>query len=219
MSKSEIVVVSKFHQDVYAACSRAHSVQLTWSARMVALLTAQYGAAKLVKKLVNGSEIEVPTGGPNFDQYSADQSALREIAVQRKLKDNQWPRKMYAKAVRSTYGALPVAMTAEAIQKRVQRASADAAKRQSAANPPAPTAGAPAGQTQDHGQNPAEIAESIAARVGVYPMMYACLRILESDESTKVQAVHMRKMVDKAYDLHIKAQPNHPANKAGNTSV
>lgn len=199
----QIIEISAFQRDVFAVLSRDHTQTQTTAQKMATLLATKYGKPVLGK---DADGAETRSGGPTFEQYRADQSALREIAAERKLKDAQWLRKSYAKAVRETYGALPVAQTAEAILKRQQRAAQEAIKRQAAGNPPAPTAGAPAGQTQEHAPSPSETMEQLVTRLGLFNTGFALVRILESDESTKGQAVHIRKMLEKAQDAYVKAR-------------
>lgn len=202
MAQAQILEVTAFHRDVFAILGRAHTQTQTTAQRMAVLLATKYGKAVPVK---DKDGHDVLSGGPTFEQYRADQAALREIATERKLKDAQWLRKSYAKAVRETYGSLPVAQTAEAIQKRAQRAAAEANKRAAAGNPPAPTAGAPAGQTQEHAPSPSETIESLVTRLGLFNTGFAIVRILESDDSTKGQAVHLRKVLQTAQDAYTKA--------------
>lgn len=199
MAKTQVLEITAFHRDVFAIISRAHTAAMTTAQKMAQLLATKYGKPAETKD--KDGKVTL-TGGPSFEQYRADQAALREIAVERKLKDAQWLRKSYAKAVRETYGKLPESQSAEAIQKRAQR---DAASKQADSNPPAPTAGAPAGQVQDHAPSPSETIESLVTRLGLFNTGFAIVRILESDESTKAQAVHMRKVLEKAQDCYVKA--------------
>lgn len=202
MAKTQILEVSAFHRDVFGILSRAHTSALTTAQKMAQLLATKYGKP-VVTKDANGAD--KLSGGPTFEQYRADQSALREIASERKLKDAQWLRKSYARAVRETYGALPESQSAEAIAKRAQRAAQEAAAKQGANNPPAAHAGAPAGETQNRAPSPSETMESLVARCGMFNLGFALARVMESDASTKVQALHLRKVLEAAQDAYVKA--------------
>lgn len=195
VSTKAAVEVLPFHQDVYRIAMTGIRATQTVAQKMAALVTSRYADK-----------------APTFEQYKADLRALDQIAKDRKLVDGQWLRRPYGAALKQLYGALPVSQAPEAVAKRQQREQRDAlvkkaiadAKATGTKDAPAPV-GAPAGQTQERVPSPAEQLEQLVSRVGVYETLYACLRILESDESTKAQAVHMRKMADKAHDLQVAA--------------
>lgn len=186
------VEVLPFHQDVYKIAMTGIRATQTVAQKMAALVTSRYGDK-----------------APTFEQYKADLKALDAIAAERKLADGQWLRRPYCAALKALYKALPESQAPEAVAKREQRAKRDAevkaaiakAKETSAA----PAAGAPKGETQERQPSEAEQLEQLIARIGVFETLYACLRILDADESTKAQVVHMRKMADKAKDAATKA--------------
>lgn len=194
--------VLPFHRAIFDACRTYQQRAQGFGKAVRALLVSRYGEPTLGKDK-DGKETR--SGGPDFAAYTADQKAFAHLARERKLTDNQWYRKCYAKAVRELYGALPVSMDAAAVAKRAQREAAEANKRAAEGNPPAPTAGALKGQTQDHAPNPAETLESLIARVGLFNAGFAIVRIMEADDSTKATAVHLRAMFEKAQNAYVAA--------------
>lgn len=182
VSTAAAVVITAFHRDVFTIAQSGHRAADTMAKKMQALITSKYG------KLA-----------PTFEQYRADRAALRELAKDKKLADDQWMRKPYCAALKAVFGALPESQDAAAIQKRAQR---DAAK--ASAKTSAPTAGAPAGQTQDHAPSESEQIEQLVTRLGLFKTLDACMRILEADDATKAVVVHMRKQAAKAAELAAK---------------
>lgn len=179
------IVITAFHKDVATIAISGMRAGETMAKKMQALITSRYGAA-----------------APAFEAYKADLKALDELAIERKLASGQWLRRPYCAALKVLFKDLPVSQAPDAIAKRLQRETAQAqvaAALKAAKAPPAPI-GAPVGQTQDRAPSPAEQMEQVIAKIGVFEALYACLRILDSDDSTKAQAVHMRKMADKAHD-------------------
>lgn len=175
------IVVSQFHKDAYAIAQTACKAGITMAQKLNALVSARYGDTC-----------------PTFEEYRADQAALAQLAKTRGLVDNQWVRKPYAAAVKARYGALPASQDPAAILKAAKRA-ADKAERE--AKQGNVSAGAPAGQTQDHGTNPTEEIEAIVTRLGLFKCLDACINILASDKATKAQAQHLRAQAAKAAQL------------------
>lgn len=174
VSTAAAVEVLPFHRDVLSIAQTGHRAAETMLKKMRALLVSRYGAT-----------------APTFEQYRADKAALRQLAKDKKLADDQWLRKPFAAAIKAEYGALPESQDAAAVAKRAQR---DAKK--AAAPAPAPV-GAPAGQTQEHAPSEAEQIEQIVTRLGLIKTADAIVRILEADERTKAQATHLKKMLAK----------------------
>lgn len=179
-NKQTPVAILAFHKDVFAIAQTGHRAGETMHKKMCALLTSRYGKA-----------------APTYEQYRADRAALLQLAKDRKLASDQWVRKPFCAAVKAMYGALPEAQTPEAIAKRALRAQQDAAVKAAKAAAAAPV-GAPKGETQDRQPTEAEQVESLVTRIGLFKTLEACVRILEADEATKAQALHIRKMVAKA---------------------
>lgn len=159
VSTKPVIVVQDFHRALYALADKAETAHQTVMGKMCNIVETRYG--------------DTP---PTFEQYTADQQALKKLAADKGYADNQWVRKPYAAAVKLLYGALPESNSPAAVAKRMQR-EADAAK-----NPP--KVGAPAGQTQPRKAGPGETIEQFVARVGIFATLDAVARILASDDST-----------------------------------
>lgn len=202
VSNAPAVEVTAFHKDAYSIMRTGLNAQQTLRVKLAALLETRYGKP-IIGKDADGKETR--SGGPSFEQYRADNAALRQLAADanpvKGADVGQYVRKTFAAVVKAHYGALPVSMDAAAVQKRAQREAAEAAKK-AAAPAPAPV-GAPAGETQaDRAPNEAEQIEQIVTRLGPLKTLDACIRILLADESTKGTAVHLQKMAAKiAKDL------------------
>ena len=188
-STTAAVEVTAFHKDVANIAIAGMRSQETMHKRMVALITSRYGDT-----------------APTFEQHRADIKAFGEVAKSRKLASDQWIRRPYNAAIIALFEKLPVSMAPDAVQKREQREARDKLVKaaiakakesqtmQAVSNP----VGAPAGETQEREPSDAEKLEQMVTRCGVFETLYACLRILDSDESTHAQVVHMRKMADAA---------------------
>lgn len=102
------VIISPFHVKMFDAAFKAADTlcKAVESQRVVMrnLLVSQYG--------------DVP---PTYGQFRADRDALRVMALDRGLVDDQWVRKPYNAAVIAMYGALPVSDSPAAQAKRAQR--------------------------------------------------------------------------------------------------
>lgn len=199
------VAMLPFHTEVFNVARTGHNAGLTMAKKMQALLISRYGDALIDSTDKDNWGRPCAAGGPSYEAYRNDQAALAELAKSKGLTDNQWVRKPYAAAVKALYGALPVAMTAEAIQKRAQREANEAAKK---AHEAAKAAGAPKGETTERVPSPDETIEQLIARVGIFQCLDACVRILSSEDMTKTQAQHMAAMVKAA-----KAAAQAPAKK------
>lgn len=192
---SSAVEITPFHKDVFAIARTGHKAGETMAQKMRALLISKYGQP-VVSKAEDGTETRA--GGPSFEQYRADRRALAQLAKERGLESDQWVRKPFCAAVIALYGKLPESQSPEALRKAEERRVAqEAVKAHKAAQEAAAKPGAPAGQTQDRQPTEAEQIEALVARIGLMKTLDACLRILEADDKTKGQAVHMRKMAVK----------------------
>lgn len=207
-AKTTPVQVLDFHAAVFAVARTGHNAGQTMARKMAELLISRYGACKFDPKderFGKAEHVGADAGGPTHESYRNDQAALKLIAEQKGLADNQWVRKPYAAAVKALYGALPIAMSAEAIQKRAQREANEAARKLAEAAKPA---GAPKDETTERVPSESETIEQVIARLGVFQALDACVRILNSESSTKAQAAHMAAMVKAA-----KAAAQAPAKK------
>lgn len=176
------VEVLPFHKDAFAIAQTGRRASETMAKKMEALLTSRYGET-----------------APTFEQYKADRAALRELAKQKGLADDQWVRKPFCAAIVKLYGKLPESQSPEALRKAAERKIAQdaiAKARESAAKP-----GAPAGETQDRQPTEAEQIEALVTRIGLIKTADAIVRILKADDRTKAQAVHIEKMLAKVAEL------------------
>lgn len=104
----------------------------TPTAAQVKLFDLAFKAAKGIDKAIN-SQLEAMkvwlndqygTKPPTYEQFWADRDALKSIAQEKGLVDDQWVRKPYNMAVKAVYGELPVSTTIAAISKRAVRPAA-----------------------------------------------------------------------------------------------
>lgn len=98
------VQTTDYHKSIINALQAGKKASETMQQKLEALIRSKYGDCM-----------------PTIVQYTADQSALKLLADQRGLADNQWVRKPYALAVRAVYGALPVSTGQDAEGKRLSR--------------------------------------------------------------------------------------------------
>ena len=186
------IAIDQFHKDVATCAMHGIRTAETVAKKMVALVVARYGKT-----------------APTFEQYKADLAAFKFIAEQRNLASEQWLVRPYGAALKTQYKELPVSMAPDAVAKRKQREERDAlvksaiaaAKKTTEATP----AGAKQGETQERQPSDAEQVEQLVSRVGLWETLYACIRILASDDSTKAQATHLQKMADTAHDMAVTA--------------
>jgi hypothetical protein len=182
------VVILAFHKDAFAIARTGHNAGETMAKKMSALLISRYGETC-----------------PTYEEYRLDLKALAQLAEERKLASDQWVRKPFCAAIKALWKELPVSMDAAAVLKRAERAAKEekvaAALKLAEQVAQQTPVGAPKGETQERVPSEAEKLESVVTRLGLYETLYACLRILEADEATKAQVVHMRKMVDKAHTV------------------
>jgi hypothetical protein len=183
--------VTTFHKDVFATIDTARKATNkagdTMRSKLANLLRSKYGATM-----------------PTYEQFRADRAALKELATQKGLADDQWVRKPYNAAVHLLYGALPEAQTAAAIAKRKLR-EAEAANKPSGATgvskgtakPEAGKAGAQKGETAPRNPSADETIEQYIARVGLWKVMDACARLLNADKSSTLDAKAMQAIVKK----------------------
>lgn len=208
MAKIEALVITAFHKDAYTiintqrvAVDKANGTMQT---KLGALIVSKYGKV-----------------APTYAQFRADRDALKELASDKGLADDQWLRKPFNAAIIAIFGALPEAQTAAALAKRKVRDAEDAKKletlnktRKSAGEAPldklpkkvaAPAAtrpqGAQPGKTLAQPTPVSETIEQLIARVGLWEIMDACARILNADQSTSAEAKLLQPIVRK----HLKA--------------
>lgn len=208
------IEASQFHQDIAKAAMHGIKTNETVAQKTEALVRAQYGEPTLAPSAGNFGKPGA-AGGPTYKQYKADLKVLTLLAKQRELASPQWLVRPYGAALKKLYGALPVSMDPAAVAKRAQREAAEAqrkaAEAQVAAALSAAGPGAPQGKTQERTPSREEQIEAVVARLGVFETLAACIHILEADDATKAQAVHMRKMADKARNAAHPVAEDEPA--------
>lgn len=167
MATAAKIEVTAFHRDMFAACATVRKAEANMMAKMQALLSSKYGKTC-----------------PTFEQFRADRAALKMIAEEKGLADDQWVRKPYNAAVKALYGELPVAQTAAAIAKRKLREAQTAVS-----GKPAEKSGAKKGETAARAPSASETVEQFIARVGVFKVLERCVSILEAVDDTKAKAI------------------------------
>lgn len=184
--KTTIALVTQFHRDLATCAMHGVRTAETVAKKTETLISAKYGETI-----------------PDFKAYKADMAGLKEVAKIRKLADAQWVLRPYWSALKKLYGSLPVSMAPDAVAKRVAKENDDkllkAAKTAQVMQAQSNPVGAPAGQTQERQPSEAEQIEQLVARIGVWEALYACIRVLETDEKTAAQVIHMRKQADKLH--------------------
>lgn len=193
-----LAVVTDFHKAIVAAVDKRDRAATSFVDSVRTAITQRYGDTM-----------------PTHAEYTNDQEALLMLAKAKKLADNQHYRKVFAKAVKDIYGALPISLAPEAVTKRRQRQGAlspeqrlaDAEVRAANKGKPEhvveslaaaaiaeakgkkqPAAGAPAGVPKDQAPSAAESIEQMIARIGVAATLQAVAKILKAEAATATQA-------------------------------
>lgn len=104
VEKSYTPAQAQLFKLAYRAAEAVDKVMQTQLGHMTDWLKEQYG--------------DTP---PTYDQFWSDRDALKAIAHERGLVDDQWVRKPYNSAVKVLYGELPVSISLEAVAKRAYR--------------------------------------------------------------------------------------------------
>ena len=164
--RAATVVISPFHVKLFDAGLRAADTlcKAVESQRVVManLLRAQYGDK-----------------APTYAQFRGDRDALRVMALDRGLVDDQWVRKPYNAAVLALYGALPVSDSPAAQAKRAQRPVAAKGK----AKP-----GAVKGDTAARAASEPATIEQFIAKHGAGKVLAELSRILATKRETALDA-------------------------------
>lgn len=158
------LTITPFHKSLFAAMVSCRKANVTMLTKMQELLKSKYGATM-----------------PSYEQAKADRAALKSLAVEKGLADDQWLRKPYNLAVKALYGDLPASASASAQAKARARQAADKGK-----------AGAPKGEPAPRRASNPESLEQYIARVGVFKVLEQCVLILEADETTTAAAKAVR---------------------------
>jgi hypothetical protein len=175
------------------------------------LFKIAFGQAEKVSKAQDNMQTVLKTAlamqygdtAPTYKQFQADRAALKVLALEKGLVDDQYIRKAYNGAINGLYGALPVAMTEAAVAMREMREKMAAelrAKQEAAllAGTPVPktlkTVGAPKGETIERNPNAGETIEQLIARVGIFATLNALTKILKTARETELDAKALQAM-------------------------
>lgn len=178
------IAISVFQQDLFAAAYKGaegvHKAVESQRAQMRKLLLDQYGST-----------------APTFEQFRADRAALKILAMQKGLVDDQWVRKPYNAAIIELYKALPVSMSEAAIAKRAQRPTVDKAAAKAAIKDALTKAGAVKGDTTERDPSAAETVEQFIAKFGITNVLQAAARILAEKRESKLDATTLQAVAKK----------------------
>lgn len=167
--RAATVVISPFHVKMFDAAFKAGDAlcKAIESQRSIMrnLLLTQYGSTC-----------------PTYAQFRADRDALRVMALDRGLVDDQWVRKPYNAAVLSLYGALPVSDSPAAVAKRAQRPVV--AKGDKGAN----KVGAKKGDTTERAPDANMTIEQFIAKHGAGKVLGELAKILATSKATALDA-------------------------------
>lgn len=204
MSKIEALVISTFHKDVFATINTQRvavdKAQGTMQAKLGALIVSKYGKV-----------------APSYAQFRGDRDALKELATQKGLTDDQWLRKPYNAAIIAIFGKLPESLSPAALAKRALRekeaaqqleklnkaraVKGDAPLDKLPAKVAAPAkpgkSGAPKNAPSERAPSESETIEQYVARTGFWKVMDVCARMLNADASTAEAAKAMQLIVKK----------------------
>lgn len=156
------LTITPFHKSLFAAMVSCRKANVTMLTKMQELLKSKYGATM-----------------PSYEQAKGDRAALKSLAAEKGLADDQWMRKPYNLAVKALYGALPASTSASAQAKAKARGTT-------------PKSGAPKGETAPRRVSNPESLEQYIARIGVFKVLEQCVLILEADEATTAAAKAVR---------------------------
>ena len=124
---------------------------------------------------------------PTYEQFRADRAALRVLALEKGLVDDQWVRKPYNAAIVELYGALPVSMSEAAVAKRAQRPAAA----------PKAKPGAKKGETVVRAEGETETIEQFIAKHGTAKVLLAVAHILATRKESKLDATTLEAVAKK----------------------
>ncbi len=133
-----------------------------------ALCAVEQTQGERIRTYLSGHYSDV---APTYAQFISDRAALHVIALDRGLVDDQYVRKLYNKAIKELFGALPVSMSAEAVAKRAQRP----AKQERVAQKAVAKIVSNADQI-----------ESFIASVGMAKILTTAAKILKASQATKL---------------------------------
>lgn len=156
-----VIEVTPWQENLYSelfdAADSINRAEVSQGERIKAFLSQQYAAC------------------PSYDQFRADRAALKAIALNHGLVDDQYVRKNYNKAITALFGALPVSMAASAVAKRAQRPDVDPETRKE-----------PAKREVEKVSSEADAVEAYIAKIGIAKVLMAASRILKASRLTQL---------------------------------
>lgn len=172
------------------------------------LFKLAYKASESINKAINGQleamkawlKTQYGDKAPTYEQFWSDRDALKRLAQEKGLVDDQWVRKPYNMAVKAVYGDLPVSTTMEAVAKRATRPFVKA-KGGKAANDPAP--GKKTTVVKVVMPKDAETAvRQMLAHYGMAQILIAFSTVLSEHRATAKEAIRVKTLGD-----HMLANP------------
>lgn len=152
-----------------------------------ALCDATQSQRQVMRDVLKSQYGDVP---PTFEQFRSDRDALRVLALDRGLVNDQWVRKPYNAALIELYGEallkisngasnLPVSMSPAAIAKRAQRPVVDKAAKK---------AGAIKGNTSTRSDDVTDTVGGFIAKYGTAAVLNELAKILATERATQLDA-------------------------------
>jgi hypothetical protein len=192
------IVITPFHNDMFAILNTGLKASKTMHSKLLALVKTKHSAL------------------PTFEAYSLDCDALAQLVRDKGLSaESDHFHKAYRAALVELFGAIPVSMANEARRKYDDRLTPEqktvydkALSEAQAAKEPAhaavakavravktaksqkvqDTAGAPKGEVKDQKVSKDESIEQLVARVGMFPLLDAIVKTLNAVKATQGKA-------------------------------
>lgn len=142
---------------------------------------------------------------PTYDEFWSDRAALKQLAAEKGLADDQWVRKPYNMAIKELYGDLPISMHVAAVTKRAQRPEP---KARAAAVPK------PSGNKVIRVQMPPDAESAVRQMLEHYGMAQVLLAfstVLAEHRETKLEADRLQNLGDRIMSAAPPAQPQRSA--------
>lgn len=189
--------VAKARADIIAPHGKTTIAITPWQQDLFA---AAYRGAEAINKAVESNRAvmrkmlldQYGSKAPTFEQFRADRAALKILALQKGLVDDQHVRKPYNAAIIDLYGALPVSMSEAAIAKRAERDAAGVSIKAKGGK-----AGAKKGETAERAESVPETIEQFIAKHGLAAVLQATARILAEKRESKLDATTLQAVAKK----------------------
>lgn len=164
------------------------------------LFNAAYKGAEAINKAVESNRAQMRkllldqygSTAPTWEQFRADRAALKILAAQKGLVDDQHVRKPYNAAIVDLYGALPESQSEAAIAKRAERDAKGVSIKAKGGK-----AGAVKGDTAARNEGAPESVEQFIAKYGITQVLQAAARILAEKRESKLDATTLQAVAKK----------------------